>query len=264
MGVRELQALAAEAKALPCYEASGPTVSVQPALAKKIQALRATVANSADTNSHAAKTVAVMNDLEKALQERTGELDKISRNYGGLHSICEEYHEQLDALRDQLACGGEPDEMRRLKQRELELGRRVEDLTSELRDAQRELTGLRAELSNANTSVHESNKEKKKLQAFIQAAQAAAGRGGDQLTSANAANSALKEELQAALASARKAEAQAERAEAELAQASSQAERQRSEAARLQARAARDQEQAITRRGVWRGATCCPHGHSPI
>eukprot|EP00966_Prymnesium_polylepis_P240589 5563861-Prymnesium_polylepis.1 len=153
MTVRDLQALAAEAKALPTYEPGLPTPAMEPALAKRLQALRGTVVNNTDTNSHAAKTVAVVNDLERALQERTAEFDKMRRNYGGLHSICEEYNQQLQEMRDQLASGGQPEEMKRLKMENLKLPRleeRVAALTRELEETQSQLEAAKSQLAGAS------------------------------------------------------------------------------------------------------------------
>ena len=240
MGLRDVQALAAEARSLPTYpsyEASAPTSALGPALSNKIRELRATVANSTDTNSHAARTMAVMNELEKALQERTDECDQMRRNYGGLHSICEEYHEQLDALRDNLACGGEPDEMKRLKRREAELERQVEQQATALKEAERELRGFKAELSTTSAAVQEGREQKRKLQSLIQAAHGAAGRGKVELEAANAANAALKQELEAARSATRGGEVEAARARAEAQQA-------KAEVGELRAKVASEEAQA--------------------
>ena len=222
MGVRDLQALAAEAKELPTYEPSLPIAAVEPALAKRIQAVRWTVVNNTDTNSHAANTVAVINDLERALQERTTEFDKMRRNYGGLHSICEEYNQQLHELREQLASGGQPEEMKRLKLEALkipELESRLREMRELLKDNDDQLAAAKNQLAGATASLQEASTEKKKLQQLMRAGQAAALNGGEQLKMAQLAQQALQQEVQQANQAARQAAASRERLEAEAAQA---------------------------------------------
>jgi len=209
MGVRELQALAAEAKAVS-YETDAPTPAIEPALAKRIQSVRATVVNSTDTNSHAARTVAVMDDLEKALHERTAEFERIRRNYAGLHSICEEYHQQLEELREQAASGGEPEEMRRLKvenHRIPELEARARELSGRAEAAEAALAGVKAELAAASSALQEAAAEKKKLQQVVRAGQQAATHGGEELRALQQALQQAQQEVSRYKAGAAAAEA---------------------------------------------------------
>ncbi|KAL3915054.1 MAG: hypothetical protein SGPRY_007393 [Prymnesium sp.] len=197
MGVRDLQALAAEAKALS-YDATYTTAAIEPALAKRIQTVRATVVNNTDTNSHAAKTVSVMDDLEKALQERTAEFERIRRNYAGLHSICEEYNEQLSALRDARASGGEPEELRRLKvenHRIPVLERRLLECSKMLEEKEAQLATACADLASSSAALQEASSEKKKIQQLMRAGQQAAIHGGEELKATQESLATLKQEI---------------------------------------------------------------------
>ena len=79
MGLRDLQSLAA-----------APESAASLTLHQRVQAVRATCAGG---------TFAVLKDLETELAVRDGQIAALQKNYEGLHTICEGYHEELDRLR---------------------------------------------------------------------------------------------------------------------------------------------------------------------
>lgn len=199
MGVRDLQALAAETKAVPALELDLQLEPIDPSLARRVQAVRSTVVNNTDVNSHAARTLVVVDELEKALKARTAEFERMRRNYVGLHSICEEYHEQMAELKELLASGGQPEEMRRLQaesQRIPELEKRANELSRSLSTAESQLAATRSELENATIALQESAAERKKLQQHLLAGQQAASQGGEELKLSQQAVQTLREDLQ--------------------------------------------------------------------
>jgi hypothetical protein len=118
------------------------------ALVKRLEAIRDTCSGS---------TFQVLKDLESALKERTEQLASLHKNYDGLHSICEEYHLQIETLRGQAATQLDNEEaFKSLKREAAELTARLAEtsgLQSQLDAALLQLAAAAEQLSTQNAAL---------------------------------------------------------------------------------------------------------------
>ena len=144
------------------------------ALSKRLNTIRDTCSGS---------TFAVLKDLEATLKERTEQLAGLQRNYDGLHSICEEYHQQIEALRGQAATRKDnEDAVRALKKEAAEQATRLaaaDGLRSQLEAAEQQLAAAREQVASQASRLEESSKSARKLQAAAKAAEAKAAAAGE-------------------------------------------------------------------------------------
>ena len=118
------------------------------ALIKRLEGIRDTCSGS---------TFQVLTDLESALKERTGQLANLHKNYDGLHSICEEYHLQIETLRGQAATQLDNDEaFKAIKREAAELTARLAEtsgLQSQHDAALLQLAAATDQLSTQNAAL---------------------------------------------------------------------------------------------------------------
>ena len=118
------------------------------ALVKRLEGIRDTCSGS---------TFQVLKDLESALKERTEQLANLHKNYDGLHSICEEYHLQIETLRGQAAARLDNEEVcKSLKKEVTELTARLaktSGLQSQLDAALLQLVAASEQLGTQNVAL---------------------------------------------------------------------------------------------------------------
>lgn len=137
---------------------------------------------------------AVLKDVEMALQARTSQIAALRRNYENLHTICEEYHEKLEALKGHVVgkakVAEEAEAIRRQAASATSAEARARGLEAQLREAESQIASAKDQLSAQTTALQESVKATKRLAAALRVAEGRAAQAAQAVESAATAREA--------------------------------------------------------------------------